>query len=122
MSSTPSRRTASALAEVANSTIIDVRASGLAPLGLGGRHKRRLDRVPGALLLVVTPLLVLMALAIRLDSRGPAIFRQTRVGRHGMHFSVYKLRTMVTDAEDIKRRLADNDVDGVLFKMRRTRA
>jgi lipopolysaccharide/colanic/teichoic acid biosynthesis glycosyltransferase len=57
--------------------------------------------------------------SIRLSDRGPALFRQTRVGKDGATFSMYKFRTMVVDAE---RRLAGlrelNEFDGVLFKMR----
>jgi exopolysaccharide biosynthesis polyprenyl glycosylphosphotransferase len=82
--------------------------------------KHLLDRVAAALgLLAVAPLLGLLAVAIRLDSRGPVIFKQVRVGRHGVPFTVYKLRTMVSDAEEVKHRLAErNEFDGVLFKMK----
>lgn len=82
--------------------------------------KHLLDRVAAALgLLAAAPLLAVLAIAIRLDSRGPVIFKQTRVGRHGVPFTVYKLRTMVSDAEEVKHRLAErNEFDGVLFKMK----
>jgi lipopolysaccharide/colanic/teichoic acid biosynthesis glycosyltransferase len=82
--------------------------------------KHALDRVGAAvLLLVAAPLVCALAVVIRLDSSGPAIFRQTRVGRHGTPFTVYKLRTMRSDAEQVKHHLMDeNDHDGVLFKMR----
>lgn len=53
--------------------------------------------LPGLLLL--SPLLLVVALLIKLDSRGPALFRQTRVGKHGRPFQILKFRTMVTDAE-----------------------
>jgi lipopolysaccharide/colanic/teichoic acid biosynthesis glycosyltransferase len=57
---------------------------------------------------------------IRLSDRGPGLFRQTRVGRNGRAFTVYKFRTMVVDAEERKSHLAGlNETDGVLFKMRR---
>jgi lipopolysaccharide/colanic/teichoic acid biosynthesis glycosyltransferase len=46
-------------------------------------------------LLLLAPLLLLMALAIKLDSPGPVFFRQTRVGRHGVEFRIHKFRTMV---------------------------
>lgn len=49
-------------------------------------------------LLLLAPLLLLIALAIRLDSPGPALFRQERVGRHGTPFRIHKFRTMVADA------------------------
>ena len=53
----------------------------------------------GALLLAALPLLAFAALRIKLDDRGPVLFRQTRVGRNGQEFSCLKLRTMTTDAE-----------------------
>ncbi len=83
--------------------------------------KATFDRVVAlGLLAVAAPVLVAMILAVRLDSRGPAFFTQTRVGRHGRHFKVYKMRTMVVDAEVIKSKLSeDNEFDSVLFKMKR---
>jgi len=62
--------------------------------------KRLLD-VAGALavLVVTSPLLALAALAIKLDDRGPALYRQRRVGRGGEEFELLKLRTMVVDAD-----------------------
>lgn len=70
-------------------------------------------------LLVLAPVLLGLALAVRLSSPGPALFRQERVGRDGRLFRVLKFRSMVVDAEQ---RLAEvsalNDCDGVLFKLR----
>ena len=72
----------------------------------------------GALVLA-SPLLALLALIIRLDDGGPVLFRQTRVGKDGHTFAVYKLRTMVTDAEYRKADLAgSNQHQGPLFKIR----
>ena len=83
--------------------------------------KHGLDRVAAALLLVLlAPVFGVMALVIRLDSKGPAIFAQTRVGLNGRPFTLYKMRTMISDAEEVKHRLAEiNEYDGVLFKLRR---
>jgi len=53
-----------------------------------------------ALLVLTAPLMVLIALLVKLDSSGPALFRQERVGRHGHPFTVVKFRTMAADAED----------------------
>lgn len=62
--------------------------------------KRLFDLVASGLgLLVLAPFLLLVALAVKLDSAGPVFFRQERVGRHGKTFRIHKFRTMVTDAE-----------------------
>ena len=71
------------------------------------------------MLLLLLPLLIGIAIAIRLDSAGPAIFRQRRVGRDGRTFVMWKFRTMSTDAGAVRETLSDqNDCDGVIFKMR----
>jgi exopolysaccharide biosynthesis polyprenyl glycosylphosphotransferase len=72
-------------------------------------------------LVVLAPALLALAAAVRLESRGPALFRQTRVGRVGRTFTMLKLRTMCADAEDLRTGLLAHadDADGVLFKMRR---
>jgi exopolysaccharide biosynthesis polyprenyl glycosylphosphotransferase len=83
--------------------------------------KGAFDRVGGVMLLIlVAPLLLAMVVAVRVDSKGPALFRQTRVGKDGIPFTVYKMRTMVQDAEAIKAGLSEvNEFDTVLFKMKR---
>lgn len=65
-----------------------------------GATRRALDiLVAGGLLLLLTPLLLVIALVIRLESRGPAIFRQQRIG-HGLHpFTIFKFRTMRHEAD-----------------------
>ena len=74
-----------------------------------------------AALVMLAPVMATLAAAIWLHDRGPALFTQTRVGKDGHSFRMYKFRTMVVDAE--KRRdelLASNDSEGnVLFKLRR---
>lgn len=75
--------------------------------------------VAGLALLVVSPVLLTLALAIRLDSPGPALFRQVRVGKDGRTFTMFKLRTMTRDAEQqLVAVVALNESDGVLFKVR----
>jgi exopolysaccharide biosynthesis polyprenyl glycosylphosphotransferase len=71
-------------------------------------------------LLIVAPFMVLIFLAIRLDSPGPVLFRQKRVGRRNAEFEVFKLRTMHADAESLLESLREANVnaDGLLFKMR----
>ena len=78
------------------------------------------DRTVAAVALFVSlPLMILLALLIRLHDRGPALFTQTRVGKDGHVFKIYKFRTMIVDAEEHRARLlARNDSDGVLFKLR----
>lgn len=83
--------------------------------------KSLFDRVMAGLALVLlSPLFLVLATAIRLHDGGPALFIQTRVGKDGHAFRLFKFRTMVVDAEERLARLqASNDLDGVLFKMRR---
>ena len=71
-------------------------------------------------IILVAPLFALVMLAIKLDDHGPVFFRQTRVGKGGHTFSVWKFRTMVADAEQRKAELAAyNEAAGALFKMRK---
>jgi lipopolysaccharide/colanic/teichoic acid biosynthesis glycosyltransferase len=83
--------------------------------------KAAIDRVAGAaLLLALSPLLAMLVVAIRLDSRGPGLFTQTRIGLDGKPFKLYKLRTMCNEAEARKGELGELDEgNGVLFKIRR---
>ena len=74
--------------------------------------KRIFDVVAAALLLLLlSPLLALLWIAIRLSSRGPAIYRQRRVGRAGRDFELWKLRTMVAGAEYMGAGLAVDEDD-----------
>jgi lipopolysaccharide/colanic/teichoic acid biosynthesis glycosyltransferase len=62
---------------------------------MGGAAKRLFDVLAaGAGLLLLAPLLLAVALWVKLDSQGPVLFRQVRVGRHGVPFEIYKFRTM----------------------------
>jgi exopolysaccharide biosynthesis polyprenyl glycosylphosphotransferase len=70
-----------------------------------------------AMLLGIAPIMAAAALAIRIDSKGPVLFRQTRVGRDGERFQILKFRTMVPEAEDLKGNLVHlNETQG-LFKI-----
>ena len=74
----------------------------------------------GAALVMLAPLMTILASAVWLHDRGPALFTQVRVGKDGHVFRIYKFRTMVVDAEQRRvQLLASNDSDGVLFKLRR---
>ena len=92
------------------------------PATRGGRMllKRMLDRLLGTgLFLALSPLLALIAIAIRRTSPGPVLFRQIRIGEDGKPFEMLKFRSMVVDAEDRRAELEpENDGNGVLFKMR----
>lgn len=70
-------------------------------------------------LVALSPLLIGTAIAIKLDSKGPVLFRQTRVGKDGRHFSMIKFRSMYMDAEARQAALlASSDREGVCFKSR----
>jgi exopolysaccharide biosynthesis polyprenyl glycosylphosphotransferase len=104
---------------IGRSAILDVRPP--RPSHFVRGLKAAIDRTGGLLMLLLfAPLLAAMAIAVKLDSRGPAFFTQTRVGQGGRPFKVYKLRTMVRDADAIKAHLTEaNEFDSVLFKMKR---
>jgi exopolysaccharide biosynthesis polyprenyl glycosylphosphotransferase len=89
--------------------------------GLKRLVKAVFDRTFAALaLLFLLPLFATIALAIKLGDRGPVLFRQTRVGKDGKTFTLYKFRSMVTDAEQRLIHLAaHNESDGLLFKIRK---
>ena len=114
------------LFEVVGSAVEFDDLEGLTVLGLRRfgltRSSRAVKRttdvvVAGAMLAVLAPLMALIALLIRLDSRGPVLFRQTRVGRDGRRFQMLKFRTMVDGAEAQREALAHlNETEGI-FKM-----
>jgi exopolysaccharide biosynthesis polyprenyl glycosylphosphotransferase len=71
------------------------------------------------LLLILFPLMLIIALLIKLTSKGPIIYRQARVGLRGRQFDLYKFRTMVADADKIRVDLeSKNEMDGPAFKMK----
>jgi exopolysaccharide biosynthesis polyprenyl glycosylphosphotransferase len=81
--------------------------------------KRAFDLIGASLgLLAIAPLMIAIAIAIKLDSRGPVFFRQPRVGRHGRHLQMLKFRTMVDGADAMKEGLrAQNEAQDGLFKI-----
>jgi exopolysaccharide biosynthesis polyprenyl glycosylphosphotransferase len=100
-------------------TLLGVRQYGV--LSTSSEMLKRLMDIAGALagLLLLAPLLIMLALAVKLGSRGPMFFRQKRIGRHGELFKMLKFRSMVPNADAIKHRLRDqNEVEGGgLFKI-----
>jgi len=80
--------------------------------------KRSMDWVGASLLLVaLAPVMAVIALAIRLESKGPVLFRQTRVGRDGKRFQMVKFRTMVDGADAMKAELRHRNETEGLFKI-----
>jgi exopolysaccharide biosynthesis polyprenyl glycosylphosphotransferase len=105
------------------------RASSAAPVlpfeapaaeGLYLRIGKRASDVVGALfaLVVLSPVVALLALLIKLESRGPVFYRSTRIGRGGRAFTFYKLRSMMKDADRHRSHIAHlNEADGPVFKI-----
>lgn len=89
------------------------------PVGMA--FKRLFDIVStGIALWVLAPMLLVVAALVKLTSKGPVLFRQTRVGLHGRPFKMLKFRTMVENAEELKAKLAaQNEMDGPVFKMKK---
>lgn len=88
---------------------------------VGLMMKRALDlAISCAALVLLSPLLLLIALAIRIDSKGPVLYGAERIGRKGRTFRCWKFRTMVADADSLRQQFDHkNERDGVLFKMTR---
>ncbi len=83
--------------------------------------KRGFDFIVSALLIIlISPVLLAIAIAIQIDSPGPFFYKQERIGLHGRKFKVLKFRTMVVNADKLQKELeARNEMkDGVLFKMK----
>ena len=92
--------------------------------GPGARLGKRLFDLCGAAvaLVLLSPLLLFVALLIKLDSPGPVFFRQQRVGRHGVPFAIHKFRTMAHGAPGLELTVgADPRITGVGAWLRRTR-
>ena len=90
-------------------------------LGNGQRLLKRVFDLAGALslLTLLSPVLVIVAIIVRMDSPGPVFFKQRRVGARGQLFHMYKFRSMVVDAESRLEALrAQNEGNGVLFKLK----
>lgn len=83
--------------------------------------KRTID-ILGSLcgLILLSPIIIITAIAIKLDSEGPVFFSQERVGQNGTIFKMYKFRSMVTNAEEILHQLKDkNEMSGPMFKIKK---
>ena len=82
--------------------------------------KRVIDIVCSlAILLLLSPVLIIVSILIKLESDGPIIFSQDRIGCKGQKFKMYKFRSMVVNAEELKKKLAErNEMSGPMFKMK----
>lgn len=82
--------------------------------------KRFIDVIASALALVVlSPVFLIVGILVKLESKGEAIFSQTRIGLNGKKFKIYKFRSMVANAEELKVKLAkQNEMSGPMFKMK----
>ena len=82
--------------------------------------KRLIDVVCSFLgVLVLSPLFIIIAIIIKITSKGPVFFSQKRVGKNGKEFNMYKFRSMVVNAEELKEKLAaQNEMSGPMFKMK----
>ena len=70
-------------------------------------------------ILVLSPLFIIIAIIVKFTSKGPIFFSQKRVGRNGKEFDMYKFRSMVVNAEELKEKLAaQNEMSGPMFKMK----
>jgi lipopolysaccharide/colanic/teichoic acid biosynthesis glycosyltransferase len=75
--------------------------------------------ISGFMLLIISPVILGVAIAIKLESPGPVFYSQMRVGKWGETFTLYKLRSMYIDADQRKQELTDqNEADGPIFKMK----
>ena len=75
--------------------------------------------ISSILLIILSPLMLTIALLIKLTSRGPVIYKQARVGLRGRQFNLFKFRTMIVDADKIRVNLeSSNEMDGPVFKMK----
>jgi exopolysaccharide biosynthesis polyprenyl glycosylphosphotransferase len=95
------------------------------PVGSKPTLARAVKRCLGASLsalaiVMLSPLLIVIALLVKLTSKGPVLFVQERLGEGGRPFAMYKFRTMVVNAEALKQQLAkQNEASGPVFKIRR---
>jgi exopolysaccharide biosynthesis polyprenyl glycosylphosphotransferase len=115
-----------AIAKVANYRLVNF--GGLSMIDLDSHPRNPWQKIAKQLfdfglasvaLILLSPLMLGIALAIKLTSKGPVIFAQKRVGLNGRIFTMYKFRTMVENAEELKAELAElNEMSGPVFKIR----
>ena len=85
------------------------------------KYSKRILDILGALtgLILLSPILIIVGVLIKLESKGPIIFAQKRIGLNGKEFKMYKMRSMVVNAEKIKEDLmSENEMSGPMFKIK----
>ena len=82
--------------------------------------KRLIDLLGSVIgLIVLSPIIFIVSLLIKFESKGPVIFSQDRIGKDGKVFKMYKFRSMVVNAEELKEKLREqNEMSGPMFKMK----
>lgn len=82
--------------------------------------KRAIDIIGSLIgLILASPILLIVGILIKLESKGPIVFSQTRIGLKGKEFKMYKLRSMVVNAEELKKKLEEqNEMSGPMFKIK----
>jgi exopolysaccharide biosynthesis polyprenyl glycosylphosphotransferase len=102
--------------DLGGQVMLGMRGFGLSPSSRA--LKRIFDLIVATgLVIALAPLLLIIGLAVKLSSSGPALFRQTRVGRNGNDFELLKFRTMVSDAEQRKHELLELNEAAPMFKI-----
>jgi len=88
--------------------------------GIGLFFKRSFDVIAAGIgLLIISPILLATAIAIKLDSKGTVFYRQKRIGKNGQIFHMYKFRSMISNADELKEALEKhNEADGPVFKIK----
>ncbi|MFT8348176.1 sugar transferase [Clostridium saccharoperbutylacetonicum] len=83
--------------------------------------KRMMDIICSLIgLIALVPIFLIVAVAIKIESKGPIVFIQKRVGKDGKTFGIYKFRSMVVNAEELKDKLSDkNEISGPMFKIKK---
>ncbi|MFH1890001.1 MAG: sugar transferase [Candidatus Kuenenbacteria bacterium] len=112
------RRTNIQVNTISGIPIIEIQKT---PLDGWGRVVKRFFDVIGSLLalVILTPVFLILSIIIKFDSKGPAIYRTERIGSKGKKFYLYKFRSMIVGADEMKEKLMDKNerFDGPLFKM-----
>jgi exopolysaccharide biosynthesis polyprenyl glycosylphosphotransferase len=89
--------------------------------GLNLYFKRLMDIILSLIgILIITPLVIIVALTIKCSSEGPIFYKQQRIGKNSLPFMMYKFRTMVINADELKQQLlGENEAQGLVFKIKK---